>query len=583
MLDDGDLFLGCLLGGVELVGVVDVGVNLNVEFDLRLGAAGTYAHLGAVLGEELEDVAGGGEVHLACGAVLEVVDGEVGIVLEDDEGAAAELLGRVGAEALHHGLNLFGAGLAGTHDGDAFLVAVAVLHVDVAEHLTEVEAAVLGPCADLGHEGDGADGVLVAAEVLGEEAVAFFAAAEVAGGAFELADDAGDPLEAGVAVVHAYVVVLGDGADGLGGDDSLDDVLVAGEASHLAVADHDVVEENHHDLVAVEQLVTAVLGANDCADTVGVRVGGHYEVGVHFLGLGDSHSHSRGVLGVGGVDGGEVAAGDVLFGHVDDVGEAVVAERVGNQFHACAVDGGVHDLEVVVALDDFRVERETLDGFKERLVDFLADDFNLGGVALHLHFLDALDGLDVGDDVDIVGCDDLRAVAPVGLVAVVLLGVVAGRDVYATLAAEMADGIGQLGGGAEVLEEVDLDAVGREHVGYEFGELTGIVAHVVSYHDLDFGQVGEGLLQIVGETLRGGAYRVDVHAVGACAHDASQTARAEFEILVEALDKVGGVFSLEHRLDGGAGFCVIVFGEPKFGLGFNLFEEFSLFFHVCQL
>ena len=42
---------------------------------------------------------------------------------------------------------------------------------------------------------------------------------------------------------------------------------------------------------------------------------------------------------------GEVAVGDILFGHVDYVGEAEACERFGDEAYACAVDRSVDDLQ----------------------------------------------------------------------------------------------------------------------------------------------------------------------------------------------------------------------------------------------
>ena len=76
-----------------------------------------------------------------------------------------------------------------------------------------------------------AHGVFVAHEVFGQEAVALLASAQIVGFAFEVADHGGDPLEAGVAVIHRAAVFVGDALDGLGGDDGLDDVALVIEAT----------------------------------------------------------------------------------------------------------------------------------------------------------------------------------------------------------------------------------------------------------------------------------------------------------------------------------------------------------------
>ncbi len=117
------------------------------------------------------------------------------------------------------------------------------------------------------------------------------------------------------------------------------------------------------------------------------------------------------------------------------------------------------------------------------------------------------------DDVDIVGGDDLCAVFPVSLVTVVDLGVVGCSDVDTALATEVTDGERKFGSGAEAVEKIYLDAVGREDVGNDFSKFARIVANVMAYDNCDFGQIVESLFQIVGKALGGCTHCIDVHAV----------------------------------------------------------------------
>ncbi len=87
----------------------------------------------------------------------------------------------------------------------------------------------------------------------------------------------------------------------------------------------------------------------------------------------------------------------------------------------------------------------------------------------------------------------------------------------------------------------------------------------MTYGDGNLGEVLEGLFQIVGQALGGGAHGVDVHAVCAGAHNAAQTAGAEFKVLVEGFDKRGGVFGVEHLFYFGACGLVILVGKPYHG------------------
>ena len=350
----------------------------------------------------------------------------------------------------------------------------------------------------------------------------------------------------------------------------------------LAVAGHDVVKENHHNLVAVKQQIFAAVVADNAADTVGVGVGSQDNVGVHFLALGDSHCHCRSILGVGGIHSGEIAGGNILFGNMDNVGEAIVAQRVGNELHTGAVDRGVYNLEVGVALDHLGVERQSLDIGKELLVHSVADNLDKFRIALELDVLYGFDTVNVVDDIHIVRGDNLCAVAPVCLIAVVLLGVVRSGDVYAALAAQLTDSIGEFGSRTERIEQIYLDAVGRENVCDDFSEFAGVVTHVVAHNNTYLGQVGESLVQIVGEALGCSAYGVYVHAVGACAHNAAETAGAEFKVAIERIDKFGLVVSGEHAAHLCLGFFVVAIAEPGFSLCCYLGKEFIVF-HIGKL
>ena len=170
---------------------------------------------------------------------------------------------------------------------------------------------------------------------------------------------------------------------------------------------------------------------------------------------------------------------------------------------------------------------------------------------------------------------DLRPVGPVGLVTVVLLGVVRGRDDHARMTLQFADGEAQFRRRPERVEQKNLKPVRGENIGHMLGEHARIVAAVVG-HGHTHPLAREVLLQVVRKPLRGGAHRIDVHAVGTHAHDAAQAARTEFEVFVETLDKlfhivVHQVFDLLFRR------LVIVAVEPTLG-----FFQNQLFQFVCH-
>ncbi len=179
-----------------------------------------------------------------------------------------------------------------------------------------------------------------------------------------------------------------------------------------------------------------------------------------------------------------------------------------------------------------------------------------------------------------MGADDLGAVAPICLIAIVFLRIMAGGDVHAALASEFADGETQLRSRTEAVEEIHLYAVGRENISHDFSELAAVVAHVVSNSHTDLGKIGESLVEIVGQSLGGCTHGIYVHAVGACSHDAAQTTGAELEIFVERFDKFRFVVGIEHTFYFCLCFRIIAIGEPSFGFCGHLLDEFAVAVHI---
>ena len=217
-------------------------MHFDVELDLRLCARRTDRNFAAVCGKELQDIACSGEIHLCHLSAAQICAVEVSVVFHHHYVATGKLSGRICAEILHHLLDFLCSGLARAHHRDAFLMGVSVLKIDFLKHFIEVHATVFCPCADFGHQRDCRHGVLVAAEVFGQEAVAFLTATKIALSAFEIADYAGNPFESGIAVIHLHILILGNSLDGFCRDDCLDHIFIAFQQSELAVAEHDVVQ-----------------------------------------------------------------------------------------------------------------------------------------------------------------------------------------------------------------------------------------------------------------------------------------------------------------------------------------------------
>ena len=202
--------------------------------------------------------------------------------------------------------------------------------------------------------------------------------------------------------------------------------------------------------------------------------------------------------------------------------------------HARAVKRGVDNREVGGGLGadglgghrvdeavEHRVGRPLHEALLERLVE--------------VHLLHAVEDVGLVDGcLNLVGglVGDLAAVVAVDLVAVVLRGVVRGRDADTGGAAQVARSEGERGNRLDTRVHKRLDAIGREHASSRLHEVLALVARVA--RDGNGGAVVVGV-EVGGEALRGLGHRVDVHAVGTNAEGAAQAGRAEGEATVKGI------------------------------------------------
>ena len=214
-------------------------------------------------------------------------------------------------------------------------------------------------------------------------------------------------------------------------------------------------------------------------------------------------------------------------------------QGLGDELVARAVEGGVHHLEGV----RHRVHRRLVVHLlhhvgQELLVGLLPHDGDEAvrhrfAVVGHGHVEHVGLGHDLGHLVGVVG-GELGAVGPVDLIAVILLGVVAGGDVDARDAAVLPDGKGQLGGGAQGFKQPHRDARRRHNAGGLLGEHVGVVPAVEADGHALFHRLRPLVQNDLGERLGGVADDVDVHAVQSHAHGAPQPGGAELQLGEEA-------------------------------------------------
>ena len=177
------------------------------------------------------------------------------------------------------------------------------------------------PCGNLGNHGACSNGILVAHKVTNHVAVALFSATDECFLAFKFEDFGSNPLESCQYVVHLHANLLGDIGRKLAGDDGLDDELFAGQLAFLFPFFEQIVDEDTHCLVTVEEHPFAIGFLDGNTDAVGIRVAGENDVGINLLCQIDGHFHCCMLFGVGRWGSGEVPVGGCLPFNDVDVGE----------------------------------------------------------------------------------------------------------------------------------------------------------------------------------------------------------------------------------------------------------------------
>ena len=315
-----------------------------------------------------------------------------------------------------------------------------------------------------------------------------------------------------------------------GGDDGLAHDGVLGHGPLLDAARADVVQQQHAHLVAGEQLIAAVLALDGNAHAVGVGVGGQHQVSAGLLCQLQAEAQGLEDLGVGVRAGGEIAVRLLLLGHDGDVGDADVLQHMGDGHQAGAVQRAVDQLEAG-GLANAGADGAGLDGSVQGVDAVVTDvlDQALGHAVLKG------DELGAGEDVGFLnfGIHDvsgfighLAAVRAVGLVAVILGRVVAGRDHDARIAVVVAGSKAQGRHGHEGAVDAHLDAVGGQHLSGGLGKDVALDTAVVADGDSLAAALG---LDPIGQALGSLPHDVDVHAVGTRTDDTAKACGAELQ------------------------------------------------------
>ena len=217
LLDGLNLLLSSLRATLVVGSTSETGIlDLRVELNLRLGTRRTNRNLRTILAEPLQHVRGVRHVEL-CHAAVSLLGFECLIVLPQTDLGTTKLLRRISAEVGHHLLDFISTALTWTYHVDGYFLRKAVLLVDVHQQVVERHTIVASPCGNLTDQTDSCGGVLIPYLVVRQEAERLLTTTDILLLTFVDANLIGNPLEARVAVLVLYLVLLGNLGNHLGG------------------------------------------------------------------------------------------------------------------------------------------------------------------------------------------------------------------------------------------------------------------------------------------------------------------------------------------------------------------------------
>ena len=347
-----------------------------------------------------------------------------------------------------------------------------------------------------------------------------------------------------------------------GGNDGLAHHRILGHGPLLNAASTDVIQKQHADFVAGQQLIASVLALDSDAHTVRIGVGGQHQVGAGLFGQFKTQAQRLENFGVGIRAGGEVSVGVLLLGHDGDVGNADIAQNMGDGNQAGTVQRAVNQLETGGFADPgadgagFNRIVQSVDAVIAHILDdSLFKPLGKGhrfGAGQNVGLLDFR--------IDHVGglVGHLAAVGAISLITVILGGIVGSGNHNAGIAVIIAGRKAQRGNRHQSLIDADLHAVGSQNLSGGAGKHIRFNPAVIA----DRNRLGAALgLDPVGKALGRLADHIHIHPVGAGADDAAQTGGAKFERHSETVLNGGVVIldRLQFRLEVGV---VQIGGQP---------------------
>jgi len=196
----------------------------------------------------------------------------------------------------------------------------------------------------------------------------------------------------------------------------------------------------------------------------------------------------------------------------------------------------IDNLHIFVTGDSCRINRNSFHHIQINLIDVFTDNLNQIRISLEFNIGSRSNCIHFVDDTFIVWSQYLCTIVPICLVTVVFLRIVRSSQDDTALATEVTDGERHFRCRTHVVKQIYFDTIGRENISRSFRKQTAVVAAIVTYYYRNLRQVFEVLFQIVGKSLSGSTYRIDIHTIATYTHNTTQTTSTKFKIFVESFN-----------------------------------------------
>ena len=141
--------------------------------------------------------------------------------------------------------------------------------------------------------------------------------------------------------------------------------------------------------------------------------------------------------------------------------------------------------------------------------------------------------IDLSDNLLILRVCDLGAVLPVYFVSVILRRIMAGSHHDSGCASQLPERKGEHRSRTKRREDIGLDPVGRKAERRFFGKLRRHISRVKrDSHSLFLRLFFQ---DEIGKTLGRLSHRIDIHPVGSCSDDSTESSCPEFQVTIESL------------------------------------------------